>query len=268
MTKPGERWDDYRYTGTADHAGWAARSIGRRSWLFAFDYYVLAGTDARGSYTAGPGRIGSNTGFACSAPVGKGYLVPDSPSYDAEATHDYSADLASLIDDVLRATGATQVDVVAHSMGGLVLRSALAFHGASAKVARVVFLASPHLGVPLATVGSYFIGEPWMRAHELTELDEGSVFAKSKFTRCGSGADSDAWPKQLLAIETATPILAELHCMSGTHDILVSHDSAHHPQCVDHLDVDGVDHTGLLHSEVTSDRVRLLTGGFYSPAPR
>lgn len=259
-----ERWDKSIYAGTTDHQAWPTRSIPRRSWLFAFDYYILdAAKDKRGSYTAGPGRIGSDGSYACTKPVaGKGHLTPDDGSYDNESTHEFAADLASMIDDVIRATGSPKVDIVAHSMGGLVTRSYLAFFGGNAKVEHVVLLASPHLGVPFATAGSIFIGKSWMEAHELTELDQGSFFAKAKFTRCDAAtSDADSWPKQLLAAETAIGITPDMHCMSGTKDILVSHDSAHHPKCVDHVDVDGADHAGLLRDPQTSSRVRFLLGG-------
>ncbi len=267
MTTPGERWDGWLWTGVSDHAGLATRSIPRRRWLFAFDYYVLAGLDARGSYTAGPGRIGSDQSFACGTPSGHGHLVADSSSYDDEVVHDFAADLAAMIDDVLRATGAKKVDVVAHSMGGLVLRSFLDFFGGNAKVERVMFLASPHLGVPFATLGGYFIGKSWMTAHELTELDQGTFFAKSSFTPCGA-KDGGSWPTQLLAYEAKNPLVPELHCMTGGSDILVSYDSGHHPQCKDHVVVDGVDHTGLLHAPETTNRVRELLGGTYPDATK
>ena len=52
---------------------------------------------------------------------------------------------AARIDDVLAATGARQVIVVAHSMGGLVMRAYLRKFGGS-KVARLVTIATPHEG--------------------------------------------------------------------------------------------------------------------------
>lgn len=56
------------------------------------------------------------------------------------------------IEAVCAATGAPQVVLVAHSMGGLVCRSYLARHGI-ARVARLVTLATPHAGSELARVG-------------------------------------------------------------------------------------------------------------------
>lgn len=57
----------------------------------------------------------------------------------------HARELADSIDAVLARTGASQVDVVAHSMGGLATRAYLRERGGS-KVRRVVFLATPHRG--------------------------------------------------------------------------------------------------------------------------
>lgn len=60
--------------------------------------------------------------------------------------------LAQRVDEVCAATGAKQVTLVAHSMGGLVCRSYLARFG-SEQVAKLVTLASPHSGTELARIG-------------------------------------------------------------------------------------------------------------------
>lgn len=56
------------------------------------------------------------------------------------------------IEAVCAATGARQVTLVAHSMGGLVCRSYLARHG-SARVAKLITLSTPHQGTALARLG-------------------------------------------------------------------------------------------------------------------
>lgn len=64
----------------------------------------------------------------------------------------YAEGIATRIDEVLAATGAAQVILVGHSMGGLAIRAYLRRHGA-AKVARIVTLGSPHHGSRLARLG-------------------------------------------------------------------------------------------------------------------
>src|SRR6185295_3433822 len=92
LLKDDPRWDEVHFAGTKDHAAWTTRSIGRRGWLFVFDYYVERGNDARESYTAGHGRVGS-----------RGGIIADTSDYD-HAQHEYGEDLGALVDDILRAT--------------------------------------------------------------------------------------------------------------------------------------------------------------------
>lgn len=258
------RFDDYRFVGTTDHAAWPTGGIGRRSWLFAFDYYIAKGTDKRGSFTAGPGRVGSNRAKPCASPKGSGALVADDASYDDGAAHDYAEDLASMLADVFRATGASTVDLVAHSLGGFVVRSFLAFYdGGGTHVKTVMLLSSPHQGIVFAPLEA-LIGQaqPWMAAHELTELAGGGPFAKSSFMRCGDAAGSYSdWPRRLLDQEVAHPIAPTLHVMSGSNDLLVSYDNADHPQAKSHVVVQGVDHPGILKAPATIQRVDQLCGG-------
>lgn len=60
--------------------------------------------------------------------------------------------LAERIEAVCAATGARQVVLVGHSMGGLVCRSYLARHG-NEKVSRLLTLSTPHQGTALARLG-------------------------------------------------------------------------------------------------------------------
>jgi triacylglycerol lipase len=65
---------------------------------------------------------------------------------------DYAQGIERRIDEVLAATGAAQVILIGHSMGGLVLRAYLRRYGRD-KVARIVTLGSPHQGTRLARLG-------------------------------------------------------------------------------------------------------------------
>jgi triacylglycerol esterase/lipase EstA (alpha/beta hydrolase family) len=58
---------------------------------------------------------------------------------------DFADQVAAKIDDILAATGAAQVVVVGHSMGGLVARAYLRKYGGT-KVRRLITLGSPHAG--------------------------------------------------------------------------------------------------------------------------
>ncbi len=79
----------------------------------------------------------------------------------------YADGIARRIDEVLEASGAHQVILVGHSMGGPVCRAYLRRHGAD-KVARLVTLGSPHQGTRLAPLGlgrnarQLIVGSPWL----------------------------------------------------------------------------------------------------------
>ncbi len=55
--------------------------------------------------------------------------------------------LKNKIDAVLAQTGATKVDLIAHSMGGLVAKSYIAQNG-TGSVGKMIFIGTPHLGAP------------------------------------------------------------------------------------------------------------------------
>jgi triacylglycerol lipase len=56
------------------------------------------------------------------------------------------------VEEVCAATGAKQVILIGHSMGGLICRSYLARHGI-ARVAQLITLATPHAGTELGRIG-------------------------------------------------------------------------------------------------------------------
>lgn len=79
----------------------------------------------------------------------------------------YAQGIARRIAEVLAATGAPQVILVGHSMGGVAARAYLRRYGAD-KVARLVSLGSPHQGTHLARFGlgrnarQMRLGSPWL----------------------------------------------------------------------------------------------------------
>ena len=58
---------------------------------------------------------------------------------------------------MLAFTGATKVDLVGHSEGGLVSRYYLKYLGGTAKVGRYVSLGTPQHGTALANLGTFFL---------------------------------------------------------------------------------------------------------------
>ncbi|MFH1866782.1 MAG: alpha/beta fold hydrolase [Patescibacteria group bacterium] len=71
--------------------------------------------------------------------------------------------LSCFIDSVLKWTGASQVNIVAHSMGGLVSKQYIQEFGSS-RIHKIVFVGTPHLGAPKLEY-TMFTGDiilPWL----------------------------------------------------------------------------------------------------------
>jgi triacylglycerol esterase/lipase EstA (alpha/beta hydrolase family) len=88
----------------------------------------------------------------------------------------FAEQLARKIDEVLAATGARRVIVIAHSMGGLVTRAYLRRFG-SAKLARVVSIGAPHHGsmhawfFPGVALAQMRPGNAWLASLNAEALD-------------------------------------------------------------------------------------------------
>lgn len=109
---------------------------------------------------------------------------------------DHATEIASAVARVLAETGSTEVDVVAHSMGGLAARWYLMTR-APAPVRRIVFLASPHRGTHSAHLA-------WGKGRE--EMLPGSAFLAA----LNAGAPL---PDGVEAITIRTPI--DTHVVPG-----------------------------------------------------
>jgi len=66
--------------------------------------------------------------------------------------HEKARRVAAEIDRIAEATGSEKVDIVAHSMGGLVARAYIRDHGGARRVRRLVTLGTPHNGTKVAVL--------------------------------------------------------------------------------------------------------------------
>jgi pimeloyl-ACP methyl ester carboxylesterase len=95
------------------------------------------------------------------AGIGSVYALSLEPIYnDIDA---FGRQLAERMRQVLAATGAEQVIVVGHSMGGLVARTAALRQGLGPSVAGIVTLGSPHYGTALAAFS------PGLNVHQMAD---------------------------------------------------------------------------------------------------
>lgn len=92
---------------------------------------------------------------------------PETVAWRSVRIEDAAATVADRLRTIATASGCATVDVVAHGVGGLLVRSAARAHGASSVIGNVVTLGSPHRGAALALLSP----SPAMR-----ELRPGSAF--------------------------------------------------------------------------------------------
>ncbi|MFC5459147.1 alpha/beta fold hydrolase [Massilia niabensis] len=125
------------------------------------------------------------------------------------------------VEELCRATGAGQVALVAHSMGGLVVRAWMRVHG-TARVARVITLGSPHHGTGMAKFG---------RGPNVVQM------------RCNRGVASD-WLQELGRSEDpATRAL--ITSIYTHHDNIVSPQTSSHLPGARNIEFGGVGHVAL-----------------------
>lgn len=89
-----------------------------------------------------------------------------------------AAQLVAHVDDVLERTGATKVNLVGHSMGGLVIRHAVDVLGLHDRVDRAVTIATPHGGSAFAYLAGVVPGQRPV-THAAAQMRPGSRFLRT-----------------------------------------------------------------------------------------
>ncbi|MGE3062009.1 MAG: alpha/beta fold hydrolase [bacterium] len=135
------------------------RNMSTTKLIYNFSYYNEDST---------PGAIGSNGMF---------YPVSYKDDYIKNISNaSWGKKLADFIDKVLSATGASKVDIVAHSMGGVVARSAICFYGSSGKVRKLLTIGTPNHAYQEDAFLEAFVANVipgyanWQKKGELLEL--------------------------------------------------------------------------------------------------
>ncbi len=99
--------------------------------------------------------------------------------------------LGWFVDQVRAATGASEVDIVGHSMGGVVARYYVTLAGGDGAVANLVTLGSPHAGTDVSRIG---VGHPtrelFLGSKLLTRLAATPAPAHTRVTTIWSRADA------------------------------------------------------------------------------
>ncbi|MBK9032537.1 MAG: alpha/beta fold hydrolase [Myxococcales bacterium] len=99
--------------------------------------------------------------------------------------------LARYVDEVCAATGAVEVDLIGHSMGGVVGRYYVTLGGGDARVANLITLGSPHSGTDVSAIG---LGAPtkelFLNSTLIQRLDAAPRPSHSRMTVIWSRSDA------------------------------------------------------------------------------
>jgi pimeloyl-ACP methyl ester carboxylesterase len=142
-------------------------------------------------------------------------------AYIASANHaSWAEHLSMFIDSVLVATEATKVNIVAHSMGGLVTRASIAYYGCESKINKIITIGTPHhsysenafIDVVVANLFPGAVTTWWEKKGELLEMGInywGPIYGDERFTYDGSNSTALTWCDYLYQDEPKTvPIVA------------------------------------------------------------
>lgn len=111
------------------------------------------------------------------------------------------------VEQVRAATGAEQVHLVGHSMGGIIARNFIQLHDGAAHVAACVTLGSPHRGTKLAPFAVSRLGRNLLPGSRLlTRLNAGPLPANVGFTAIYTRHDNIIVPMENARLEGAENI--------------------------------------------------------------
>lgn len=101
------------------------------------------------------------------------------PDYGLGDIHHNAELLADMVNAVKARTGAAKVDLVAHSMGGLVSRDYIKTLGGSGKVDSLIMMGSPNYGTGLANIARFFTFGSCIGITACQQMAVGSSFLAS-----------------------------------------------------------------------------------------
>lgn len=151
----------------------------------------------------------------------------------------YVPQVAQAIEVLCKASGAAQVIIVAHSMGGLVARAAIRKHGGE-RIAKLITIGTPHAGTGLARSG---VGA---NAREMA--------------RDANGVSSN-WLSALNAVTVLSP--PPLVSIYSRHDNIIAPPSSSHVAGARNIILDGIGHVAMGCHALVATRVidEILAGG-------
>jgi triacylglycerol esterase/lipase EstA (alpha/beta hydrolase family) len=209
----------------------------------------------------------ANNGY-CVFAFNYGGVSQDAPIQSTGPIEDSAAELASFVTSVLNITGATKVDLVGHSQGGMMPRYYIKYLGGAAKVDKLVGLSPSNNGTTLdelATLGSLlgllapvnqFLSGP---CEACVEQEAGSAF----LTALNAGGETAPGVKYTVITTTKDEVVtpytsAFLPPAPNVTNITVQ------DQCV----LDNTDHTEIAYDPIAlTDMLNALDPAHPRPVP-
>jgi triacylglycerol esterase/lipase EstA (alpha/beta hydrolase family) len=168
--------------------------------------------------------------------AGMNNLIPPNFRPVSGSISDFAAQLAAAVNLAIQRTGSEKVDLVGHSMGGLIIRFYIEHLGGSSHVSRAVLLGAPVLGTKMAVLS------PFKTAQQF-RLDSPLV-------------------AELNASHSSTNSVNYISIWSDFDNMIIPPENAKMPAPSENIMVRGVGHVALLFSRqvITQLKNTLLKG--------
>ena len=176
--------------------------------------------------------------------------------------------LDTLIDKARKQTGNAQVEIVAHSMGGLVAREYIADPARAAKIQRIATVGTPYWGAP-KTIFALTAGieVPWFSKMDALMNNAGMKVAARSFPGHFALFPSPSYGKWLTVsgLNHDKPLdmygTAEYFQKIGIDPMMLVHGVQEHTSKLDHYDDHGIDYQVIVGGGVPTPGTVTLTSG-------
>jgi triacylglycerol esterase/lipase EstA (alpha/beta hydrolase family) len=119
------------------------------------------------------------------------------PTLGTQSITTTAKSLGPIVDQVRARTGASRVDLVGHSQGGLVARDYVKNNGGAAKVDKIVTLGTPHYGTALANLATLVTFGTCVNLQGCKDMQQGSTYLNN----LNAGSDVIS-PTKIVSIRT------------------------------------------------------------------
>ena len=132
-------------------------------------------------------------------------------------------DLARRVDQIQRETGCSSVDIVAHSLGGLIARYFMSIGAGRGKVNQLVTLGTAHQGTSLSGILRVFLGgslhrDLKKRSYFISSIDQVALPRNSRIVSVYTKKDRVVWPfKNCLVDDSVGASFENIEVYSAGH---------------------------------------------------